>query len=112
MRGAEWTYVPIDVPSFYEDEAEKVRRVVTAEQKVYREQELRKARRAVKATIDGWHRMFRGENGKDYFEVGWVVRQEGWLEGLPKRSLCAQAEKGRPKAKAKAQDPGAEYRSS
>lgn len=104
MRGAEWTYVPKDVPAIGADG-------VTAEQKNYRSQEVRKAQKMVKDTIEGWAKMFRGEQGKDYFEVGKVVRAEGWLEKLPKRELCAQADKGRPKtSKKKAKDAGAEHR--
>ena len=83
--------MPIDVPDFDEMHGIKVQ----AAQKIHREQELRKARKKVKDTIEGWQRMFRGEGGKDYFEVGTVVREEGWLEKLPKLKLCAQAEKGR-----------------
>lgn len=85
---------------------------MTGEQKSYREQEVRKAKKAVEQTIEGWGKMFRGDGGKDYFEVGKVKREEGWLEKLPKRGLCAQAEKGRPKPKDKAKDAGAAYRPS
>jgi hypothetical protein len=102
LRGAEWTYVPNDVPSFEEK--------ATAEQKVYREKELRKARKKVTDTIEGWASMFRGEGGKDYFEVGHVLREDGWLEKLPIKPLCERAEKGRPKPKDKAKDAGQAYR--
>src|ERR1700761_992880 len=108
LRGAEWAYVPIDVPPF--DELGGVK--VIAEQKKYRELELRKARKKVKETIDGWAGMFRGDGGKNYFEVGRVVREEGWLEKLPMRKLCASAEKGRPKPKEKPKDAGEAYRAS
>lgn len=106
MRGAEWTYIPKDVPHFHEPG-------VTGEMKSIREQEVRKAKRQVKDTIAGWQELFRGEKGKDYFEVGTVLREEGWLEKLPKRDLCEPAEKGRPKQRkeGKAQDAGAAYRS-
>ena len=103
LRGAEWTYVPVDVPGFEEKD-------VTKEQKKIREQELRKARKKVKETLDGWTKMFTGAGGKDYFEVGTVKREEGWLEKLPKRTLCAQAQKSRPKPKAAGKDAGAAYR--
>ena len=106
LRGAEWTYVPVDVPDF--DELDGVK--VSGAQKTVREQELRRARKQVQATLEGWGKMFRGEGGKDYFEVGTVKREEGWLEKLPKRKLCEQAQKGRPKPKAAAKDPGAEFR--
>lgn len=101
--------MPIDVPAF--DELDGVK--VQPEQKKHREQELRKARRKVRETLDGWASMFRGDGGKkDYFEVGKVVREEGWLERLPRRKLCAQAKRGRPKPKDRAKDAGAAYRAS
>lgn len=103
MRGAEWTYIPTDVPG--PDEKN-----VTPEQKKYREQELRKAKKQVKDTIENWARMFTGAGGKDYFEVGTVKREPGWLEKQPMRTLCAQAQKNRPKPQAAAKDAGAAYR--
>jgi hypothetical protein len=103
LRGAEWTYVSVDVPDFDQKD-------VTAEQKKIREQELRKARKKVKDTIDGWTKMFKGAGGKDYFEAGTVKREPGWLEKMPKRTLCAQAQKSRPKPQAAGKDSGAAYR--
>ncbi|KAL1582376.1 hypothetical protein WHR41_08878 [Cladosporium halotolerans] len=103
LRGAEWTYVSVDVPGFEEKE-------VTPEQKKLREQELRNARKKVKDTIEGWSKMFRGAGGKDYFEVGTVKREPDWLEKTPKRGLCAQAQKNRPKPKTAGKDAGAAYR--
>lgn len=108
LRGAEWTYVAQDVPDF--DEIDGVK--VSGAQKSHREQALRQARKQVKDTIEGWAVMFRGDKGKDYFEVGKVEREEGWLEKLPRRKLCAPAQKGRPKPKAASKDPGAAYRGS
>jgi predicted heme/steroid binding protein len=105
LRGAEWTYIPIDVPDFDEKDGIKV----TAAQKKYREQEVRKARKKVHDTLEGWAKMFRGEGGKDYFEAGKVNRDPKWITMLPQKPLCAQAQKGRPKASAAAQDPGAAY---
>lgn len=103
LRGAEWTYVSVDVPGFEEKD-------VTPEQKKLREQELRNARKKVKDTIEGWSKMFRGAGGKDYFEVGTVKREPDWLEKTPKRGLCAQAQKNRPKPKTAGKDAGAAYR--
>lgn len=103
LRGAEWTYIPTDVPGYDE-------RGLTGEQKSYREQQVRLAKKQVKQTIEGWEKMFRGDGGKDYFEVGKVKRPEGWLDLLPKKELCAQAQKARPKPKAAGSDPGAAYR--
>ena len=106
LRGVEWTYVPTDVLRF--DELEGVK--PGAAQKIHREQELRKARGKVRETLEGWAKMFRGEGGKDYFEVGQVVRSVGWEESMPFPTLCARAEKGRPKPQEGAQDPGAAHR--
>lgn len=110
LRGAEWTYVAQDIPDFDEMGGVKVQ----ASQKVVREQQLRAGRKKVKDTIEGWQSMFRGEGGKDYFEVGKVVREPGWLEKLPRRKLCAQAEKSRPKSSygkdSKPKDAGEKYR--
>ena len=79
--------------------------------KKLRAQEVRKAKKKVRETVEGWQSLFRGDGGKDYFEVGRVVREEGWLEKQPTKALCEQAEKGRPKPKEKAKDQGAAYRS-
>jgi len=50
----------------------------------------------MKQGIDGWSSVFKGETGRPYFEVGKIKREEGWLEKLPLRPLCEQAESGRP----------------
>ncbi|KAI4724039.1 cytochrome b5 [Aureobasidium sp. EXF-10728] len=89
IRGAELTYVPVD-----DDAPSK------AEFKKRRERDTRLAKKRVHDTIEGWSRMFKGEAGKNYFEVGKVKREEGWLEKLPKRELCQQAQKQRPQRKA------------
>ncbi|KAK5129474.1 hypothetical protein LTR08_003234 [Meristemomyces frigidus] len=108
LRGAEWTYVPVDIPEGNEIDGRKL----TGAEKTAREQTLRLARKEVRTTLEGWGKMFKGEGGKDYFEVGKVVREEGWLEKLPRRELCAAAQKGRPKPQAAANDAGAAYRPS
>ncbi|RMY97019.1 hypothetical protein D0862_08277 [Hortaea werneckii] len=140
LRGVEWTYVPVGIPRFGEEEEEegevgrgkegegdgkgrggeeeevgkkeeKKKKKISPELKSQREQALRQARKQVQATIEGWGKMFRGETGKGYFEVGKVVREEGWLEKLPRREICAQAERGRPKGKeGSGRDAGAAYR--
>jgi hypothetical protein len=68
----------------------------SAERKNRHAQELRQARKQVVAGLDNWHKLFRGDRGKPYRKVGEVVREEGWLEKMPKRKLCDQAEKSRP----------------
>ncbi|KAI7498080.1 hypothetical protein KC367_g5375 [Hortaea werneckii] len=141
LRGVEWTYVPAGIPRFGEEEGEgeegggegeegerdggvegrggdegkkdkkKKKTRVSPELKSQREQALRQARKQVHATIEGWGKMFRGETGKEYFEVGKVVREEGWLDAVPRREICAQAERGRPKGtKGSGKDAGAAYR--
>ncbi|KAF2087155.1 cytochrome b5, partial [Saccharata proteae CBS 121410] len=71
----------------------------SAERKNRRAKELREARRKVRDAVEGWQKVFRGETGKEYFEVGRVVREEGWLEREPRRELCERARKARPKRK-------------
>lgn len=66
------------------------------ELKIRREQEYRQARKKVRAALEGWHVLFRGDKGKPYFKVGEVVREEGWLEKMEPRELCEAARKGRP----------------
>lgn len=61
------------------------------------EREYRDARKKVRATLEGWKSTFRGESGKNYFWVGKVKREKGWLEKLPRRELCEAAKKQRPK---------------
>ena len=68
----------------------------SAERKNRHAQEMRKARQAVREGLESWHALFRGDKGKPYRRVGTVKREEGWLEALPVRTLCEQAEKGRP----------------
>jgi hypothetical protein len=71
--------------------------VSKGELKIKREQEVRKAKKKIKETIDGWHKMYRGEkDNKGYFYVGEILRDPGWLEKLPKRELCDAAQQSRP----------------
>jgi predicted heme/steroid binding protein len=102
LRGAEYTYMPIDPElkdtATPEDiEKAKSRKPLTpGERKNRHAQELRQARKQVIAGLENWHVLFRGEKGKPYRKVGEVVREEGWMDKLPKRKLCDQAEKSRP----------------
>ncbi|GAB7343865.1 hypothetical protein MBLNU457_1830t2 [Dothideomycetes sp. NU457] len=104
IRGAWEAYMPVDaeeVESY--DENGRYRKtggkkdLTPAQEKVRRELETRKAKKKVQDTIEGWAFMFSGKAGKDYFEVGQVVRPEGWLEKLPVRELCQRAQNTRPK---------------
>lgn len=113
LRGVEWTYMPAEIanPEFpIEEQGEGKGMKEDGAMKNRRAVELRKARREVQETLQGWAATFRGETGKDYFEVGRVKREPGWLEKLPKRRLCDVAQKGRPKSGTKAQDAGAAHR--
>jgi len=103
LRGAEWTYISVDIPDMDT-------KGVTPEQKKLREQVVRLAKQKAHDTIAGWASMFKGEGGKDYFEVGTVKREPDWLEKQPVRKLCDQAQKSRPKSKKAGTDAGAAYR--
>lgn len=102
LRGVEEMFIPID-PEEKDDATpdvlEKARNrkpLTSAERKNRRAQELRQARKQMKDGLENWHMLFRGDKGKAYFKAGEVRREEGWLERMPKRELCAQARKGRP----------------
>ena len=101
MRGVEEMYIPrsLDAITGPEKPTEKDGKppLSKAEIKIKREQATRKAKKQIKTTIDGWHKMYRGEkDNKGYFYVGQIEREPGWLEKLPKRKLCDAAEKSRP----------------
>jgi hypothetical protein len=105
LRGVEQMYMPIDPPAedaskegdAKEAPKKKEKKPLTrAEMKNRHAQELRKARKSVKEGLEHWHTLFRGDKGKPYFKVGEVKREPGWLEKLPKRELCKEAEKSRP----------------
>lgn len=96
LRGVEEMYLPLEEETT--DPASSEEPTLTpAELKNRRAQERRDARKKVAATIDGWARVFAGETGKEYVAVGQVVREEGWLEKLPRRELCQKAKDIRPK---------------
>lgn len=115
LRGVEEMYVPLDPdpdsplhsgPAEIEDEdSGELRRkggkkgVQKADVKTGREEEWREARSKAEDAIEGWVKTFRGESGRPYFWVGKIRREAGWLEGLPKRELCEEARKSRPKRK-------------
>ncbi|MBE7182427.1 MAG: hypothetical protein INR71_14690, partial [Terriglobus roseus] len=96
LRGAEEMFVPVD-----DDEGEGSAGMTKAELKVRREREYRLARKQVRSTLEGWEQLFRGDKNKPYFKVGEIVREPGWLEKLPRRELCEDARKQRPKRSAK-----------
>ena len=106
LRGVEQMYMPVDPehkvglkPEEREKEMEKARtrkKLTKGELKNRHAQELKSARKQVVAGLESWHKLFRGDKGKKYRRVGTVKREEGWLEKMPKRGLCENAEKGRP----------------
>jgi hypothetical protein len=102
MRGVEQMYMPID-PELKENatpediaKAKTRKPLSPGDRKNRHAQELRSARKQVVAGLENWHMLFRGDKGKAYRKVGEVKREKGWLEKMPKRKLCDQAEKSRP----------------
>ena len=93
MRGVEELYVPLDLDVPKDAPVETRRKA-----KILREQAQRKGRERVRQGIEHWQRTFSGATGRPYFLVGEVIREDGWLEKLPKRQLCDAAKEQRPKA--------------
>jgi hypothetical protein len=88
MRGVEEMFLPLDDP---ETDAHW-----TPEQLAeLRVQELEQAKAKVHSGLKHWVDFFA--NSKKYHKVGYVKREKDWLEKLPKRELCASAQKSRPK---------------
>jgi hypothetical protein len=81
-------YIPVDDPA---------EELTKAEKKIRRERDVRMARKQIKGTLDHWAEVFSGKTGRPYFFAGTIQREEGWLEKLPKRTLCKEAAEGRPK---------------
>ncbi|KOS22127.1 Membrane steroid-binding protein 2 [Escovopsis weberi] len=90
MRGVEEMFLPIEDPAI---EAQWT----DAEMADIRAEELSRARKKVEEALTHWAKFFA--NSPKYDMVGYVKQEEGWLEKLPRRKLCAQAEKGRKKRK-------------
>lgn len=86
MRGVEEMFLPLDDP-------EVDSHFTKAELKTLREQERRIAKKKAYDALNHWVNFFG--NSKKYSFVGYVKREEGWLEALPKKELCEQARKGR-----------------
>ncbi|EME47914.1 hypothetical protein DOTSEDRAFT_113808, partial [Dothistroma septosporum NZE10] len=93
LRGVEWTYVPKDVEHWTEKSDEDLSR----QERLYRYEMVGKGLYEVDKAIGHWAKVFRGETGKDYFEVGYVKRKEGVMDMMPIKPLCESAEKKRPK---------------
>lgn len=88
MRGVEEMFLPLDDP---ETDAQWT----TAEIKKMQAEELASAKKRVHDALKHWVDFFG--NSKKYTKVGYLKREAGWPENLPKRPLCAQARKGRKK---------------
>lgn len=86
LRGAEEVYLPIDDP---EEE------ISSGEKKTRAERERRMAKKKVFDEVDRWVKFYT--NSKKYFEAGKVVGVEKHTGPAP--TLCAAAQKGRPKRK-------------
>lgn len=92
LRGLEEMFLPVDDP-----EVDKY--FTTAEMERMRGEEMAAAKERAFEALNHWVKFFA--NSKKYHRVGFVKRGEGWLEKLPRRELCAQAQKGRQTRKRK-----------
>jgi predicted heme/steroid binding protein len=95
LRGVEWMFVPVDVPTYEEKSDAQLESSLMRE---YRAEKVTRGKAEVEGTLKHWAKVFRGETGKDYFEIGYVDRKSGYWAQKPARKLCANAEKKRPKA--------------
>ncbi|KXT18480.1 hypothetical protein AC579_2260 [Pseudocercospora musae] len=93
-RGAEWTFIPKDVPRFDETTDEEL----SDQMREYRYEMIGKALEEAEKAMQHWQKVFRGETGKDYFEVGKISRNWEEIAAKPMLSLCESAEKKRPKS--------------
>ncbi|KAG5953341.1 hypothetical protein E4U53_005987 [Claviceps sorghi] len=88
LRGVEEMFLPLDDP-----EVDKA--WTAAELEVLRAEEMARAKERAHAALKHWVDFFA--KSKKYTMVGRVKREEDWLEKLPRRKLCAQAQRGRSK---------------
>jgi hypothetical protein len=89
LRGVEEMFIPLDNP-----EADAL--YTRGQLKVLKEQERRKAKEQVHASLKHWVDFFGG--GK-YPEVGKVKREVGWETKGEVKELCKRAAEGRPKSR-------------
>jgi predicted heme/steroid binding protein len=96
LRGAEEIYIPIE-PTPGDDQAvdEEERKLSSAEKKMRAERERREAKKRVRKEVEKWETFYR--DSKKYFEVGKLVGVGEYTGPVP--TLCASAQKGRPKRK-------------
>jgi hypothetical protein len=91
LRGVEAMHLPADDPavdSLYSAEALAA----------LKERELAEAREKVHDQLSHWVNFFA--RSPKYARVGTVKRDRDWLDKEPRKTLCAQAIKGKPKRKA------------
>lgn len=86
LRGAEEVYLPVEDP---EEE------ISSGERKTRAERERRVAKKKVFDEVDRWVKFYT--NSKKYFEAGKVMGVDEYTGPAP--TLCAAAQKGRPKRK-------------
>jgi len=96
LRGAEDIYIPIE-PTPGDDPAvdEVEKKLSSAEKKMRAERERREAKKRVRKEVEKWETFYR--ESKKYFEVGKLVGVGEYTGPAP--TLCASAQKGRPKRK-------------
>lgn len=90
MRGVELMYLPLDDPA-------TDAHWTAAEMAQLREEEMEKARAKVHKGLKHWVDFFA--KSKKYNQVGYLKRDDDWLEQLEPRELCASAQKSRKKRK-------------
>lgn len=88
MRGLEQMYLPIDDPEIDS-------KWTTAEMKEMKEKELAEAKERVESGLKNWVDFF--QKSPKYSMVGYVKREEGWLEKQEPHPLCEASQKKRTK---------------
>lgn len=88
MRNVENMFLPLDDP---EADAHWTEEELAA----LRVEELAAAKKKVNDALTHWVNFFG--NSKKYKKVGYMVREDGWLEKEPLKEVCAAAQRGRKK---------------
>lgn len=97
LRGVETMFLPLDDP-------ETDAHWSAEELQALRAKELETAHEKANKALSHWVGFFA--NSKKYSKVGYVKREEGWLEKQPLKELCPQALKGRKKRQIPKKDDG------
>lgn len=90
LRGVEEMFMPVDDPEVDAHWTE-------AELQEMRAREREEALKKVHQGLEHWVKFFSGS--PKYPKVGYVKFEKGWLEKQPRRGLCPQQQKARPKRK-------------